>query len=93
MLVDLESRSRRNNIRMFGVEEGTEGRSVQDFVSELLQHKIPIPNGLELKIERAHRIYRNHALENSHARFLSISRNSQRKNLYSEKLGKRSKSR
>lgn len=55
-LVDLESRSRRNNIRLFGVEEGSEGRSVQDFVSELLQQEIPILAGLDLKIQRAHRI-------------------------------------
>ncbi|CAI5692670.1 unnamed protein product [Oreochromis niloticus] len=55
-LADLESRSRRNNIRMFGVEEGAEGRSVQDFVSELLQHEILIPDGLELKIQGDHRI-------------------------------------
>lgn len=34
-LADLESKSHRNNIRMFGVEDSVEGKSVQ----ELLQHK------------------------------------------------------
>lgn len=54
-LTDLESRSRRNNIRIFGVAEGEEGSSVMRFVSDLLKRELPLPADLDLKIQRAHR--------------------------------------
>lgn len=55
-LTDLESRSRRNNIRIFGVAEGEEGEnSVPEFIESLLRSKLPIPEELNLKIQRAHR--------------------------------------
>ena len=54
-LNDLESCSRRNNIRIFGVAEGEEGEdSVPEFVEALIRSKLPIPDGMELKIHRAH---------------------------------------
>lgn len=54
-VVDLESRSRRNNIRIYGVPEEKEGRSVTEFVNELFKSHLTLPEGLELRIQRAHR--------------------------------------
>lgn len=54
-LTDLESRSRRNNIRLFGVGEGEEGKSVAQFITDLLKRELPLPAELDLKIQRAHR--------------------------------------
>lgn len=54
-IVDLESRSRRNNMRIYGVPEGKEGASVVEFVEELLQSHLSLPEGVELQIQRAHR--------------------------------------
>lgn len=55
-LNDLESRSRRNNIRIFGVSEGEEGEdSVPEFVEALIRSKLPVPDDMELNIQRAHR--------------------------------------
>lgn len=52
---DLESRSRRNNIRIFGVAEGEEGNSVLKFMEDFLKETLPLPDDLDLGIQRAHR--------------------------------------
>lgn len=54
---DLESRSRRNNIRVVSVPEGVEGLRPTDFIAGLLQDLL----GLEEKplLDRAHRSLRN----------------------------------
>lgn len=54
-LTDLESRSRRNNLHIFGVAEGEEGNSVSQFIEGLLRRELPLPQDLDLKIQRAHR--------------------------------------
>ncbi|KAI3374166.1 hypothetical protein L3Q82_006026 [Scortum barcoo] len=55
-LNDIESRSRRNNIRIFGVAEGEEGEdSVPEFVEALIRSRLSIPGGMELNIQRTHR--------------------------------------
>ena len=56
-LVDLEARSRRNNIRIFGAGEGEEEAfsSVTKFVESLLRTKLDLPESLDLKIQRCHR--------------------------------------
>uniref|UniRef100_A0AAV2KV15 L1 transposable element RRM domain-containing protein n=1 Tax=Knipowitschia caucasica TaxID=637954 RepID=A0AAV2KV15_KNICA len=54
-VTDLESRSRRNNIRLFGVREGEENTSVMQFMADFLQRELPL-TGIELKIQRAHRV-------------------------------------
>jgi len=54
-LTDLEGRSRRNNVRIFGVPEGSEGDSVIRFVEEILQRELALPEGTNLLIQRAHR--------------------------------------
>lgn len=54
-VLDLESRSRRNNIRVFGIPEGQEGVSVTQFIEKLLQSQLQLPEDFNLKIQRAHR--------------------------------------
>lgn len=54
-VADLESRSRRNNIRIYGVPEEKEGGSVIEFVNELFKRHLALPEGLELRVQRAHR--------------------------------------
>lgn len=60
---DLESRSRRNNIRVMGVPEGLEGPRPTDFIAQLLQDLL----GLEEKplLDRAHRTLREKPKEGS----------------------------
>lgn len=52
-LMDLESRSRRNNILIFGVPEGEERSSAIRFVLELLKRELPITADENLKIQWA----------------------------------------
>ncbi|CAM4570728.1 unnamed protein product [Leuciscus chuanchicus] len=57
-LLDLESRSRRDNIRIYGVPEGTEKESTTmvSFVENLLQEGLELTDDMpDLHIERAHR--------------------------------------
>ncbi|KAK7886671.1 hypothetical protein WMY93_026292 [Mugilogobius chulae] len=54
-IVDLESRGRRNNLRIYGIPEEKEGKSVLDFVSDLFKTHIKLPEGVQLQIQRAHR--------------------------------------
>uniref|UniRef100_A0A8C2H697 L1 transposable element RRM domain-containing protein n=1 Tax=Cyprinus carpio TaxID=7962 RepID=A0A8C2H697_CYPCA len=56
-LTDLESRSRRNNIRLFRVGKGEEGKSVTQFVTDFLKRELPLPADFDLKIQRAHRVF------------------------------------
>lgn len=53
--VDLESRSRRNNIRLFGLAEGEETNPVPQFMDTFLKTQLEIPPQIDLKIQRAHR--------------------------------------
>lgn len=54
-VTDLESRSRRNNIRLYGIPEGSEGDSMTTFVEKLLTSELTLPDGMNLLIQRAHR--------------------------------------
>jgi len=54
-VTDLESRSRRNNIRVYGVPEDSEGDSMIKFVENLLTTELALPDGMSLQIQRAHR--------------------------------------
>lgn len=55
-LTDLESRSRRNNMRIFGVDEREQPKSMVQFMTDFLQRELKLPADLDLKIQRAHRI-------------------------------------
>ncbi|CAL9707344.1 unnamed protein product [Knipowitschia caucasica] len=56
---DLEGRSRRNNIRIYGIAEKTEGTSmpafIESFILNELRESIGVQRGADLGIERAHR--------------------------------------
>ena len=56
-LTDLEGRSRRENMRIYGVTEGKEGeaRSLVPFVAKMLRESLNIPAETPLQIQRAHR--------------------------------------
>ena len=54
-LTDLEARSRRNNVRIFGLPEDTEGASVAEYLGKLLKKELKLPDGTNLQIQRAHR--------------------------------------
>lgn len=53
-LDDLEMRSRRNNLRIYGIPEDTEETSVLNFVEEWLRAELTID--VDLQIQRAHRV-------------------------------------
>lgn len=53
-LTDLESRSRQNNIRIYGASEGAEGESVVKYV-ETLKRELSLQKDFNLLIQRAHR--------------------------------------
>ena len=52
---DLQNRLRRNNIRIFQIPEGSEGKDMAGFAKDLLQKELKLPPDLDIKIERAHR--------------------------------------
>lgn len=62
-VIDLVSRSRRNNIRIYGVPEDSEGESVIDFVQNLLTKELPLPNSMPLQIQHAHRALTQNSAE------------------------------
>lgn len=52
---DLQNRTRRNNLRIYRVPEGSEGKDVKKFVAEMIQSVLkPMPD-VNMQIERAHR--------------------------------------
>ena len=53
--VDLESRARRNNLRIYGVTEDNENNDMLNYISNLIQTALPLPEDLNLNIVRAHR--------------------------------------
>lgn len=56
-LMDLEGRSRRENVRLYGVKEGAEEATatMTTFVEDLLIKGLELPSSTALNIERAHR--------------------------------------
>lgn len=55
-ITELEGHSRRNNIRIYGISEGSEGTSMINFVENLIKSELGASIGLDdLGIERAHR--------------------------------------
>ena len=44
-----------NNLRIYGIPKGKDGKSVAHFVCELLKKHLGLPPGVELQIQRAHR--------------------------------------
>ena len=54
-MTDLEGRSRRNNIRIFGIPEGTEENSTSKYLERFLTTELELPRDTPLQIQRAHR--------------------------------------
>lgn len=54
-VTDLEGRSRRNNIRIYGIKEGTEGTSMLAFIDNFLKTELALDSTADLQIQRAHR--------------------------------------
>lgn len=54
-LIDLEGRSRRNNMRIFGIPEGAEGDSISRYIENLLRKELELPTETRLLIQRTHR--------------------------------------
>uniref|UniRef100_A0A3Q2ZBQ9 L1 transposable element RRM domain-containing protein n=1 Tax=Kryptolebias marmoratus TaxID=37003 RepID=A0A3Q2ZBQ9_KRYMA len=52
-VTDLEGRSRRNNICIYGIKEEAEGNSMQTFIANFLKEQLSISQ--DLQIQRAHR--------------------------------------
>lgn len=69
-LTDLEGRSRRNNIRIWGVKEGLEGDSVTKYIDGLIHEKLGLTD--ELQIQRAHRALAPKPSENKPARAIIV---------------------
>ncbi len=58
-VTDLESRSRRNNIRLTGLKEGAEADNLVSFLNKIFQYILDIKDGDPLpEIDRAHRALR-----------------------------------
>lgn len=57
-LMDMEDRSRRNNLRFVGIQEGSEGTDMEAFLEEILPQLLGIPTqSHSCDIERAHRAH------------------------------------
>lgn len=55
-LTELESRSRRNNLRIYGIPEESEGPNLTEFVSKLIKSQVGPPvTDMDLGIQRCHR--------------------------------------
>ncbi|KAJ1174566.1 hypothetical protein NDU88_006387 [Pleurodeles waltl] len=55
-LIDLEDRSRRNNVRLFGFTEGIEGADIFSYLRETLPKLTDITFDPPLEFQRAHRL-------------------------------------
>ena len=54
-VTDVEARSRRSNLRCFGVREGAEGENVAEFMTELIKGEFGSLRGVDLGMQRCHR--------------------------------------
>ena len=54
-VTDVEARSRRSNLRCFGVREGAEGENVAEFMTELIKGEFDSLREVDLGMQRCHR--------------------------------------
>lgn len=56
-IIGLESQSRRDNVRIYGIPEESEqnAQSMATYVEQLLRENLAIPHTVQLRVERAHR--------------------------------------
>uniref|UniRef100_A0A8C2FVR2 LINE-1 type transposase domain-containing 1 n=1 Tax=Cyprinus carpio TaxID=7962 RepID=A0A8C2FVR2_CYPCA len=56
-IMDIEDRSRRNNVRLVGLPAGAEGSNAADFLRANLSKWIPSMKGCDIEIDRTHCVY------------------------------------
>lgn len=61
---DSNNRAHRNNIRIVGVTEGTEGRDIYAFLHKLIPTVLKLTFDMPFEIERAHRVPKQAPLNN-----------------------------
>uniref|UniRef100_A0A3Q4GJ23 L1 transposable element RRM domain-containing protein n=1 Tax=Neolamprologus brichardi TaxID=32507 RepID=A0A3Q4GJ23_NEOBR len=71
-MTDLEGRTRRNNIRLYGLPEGAEGDSIPQFVEDLRKKALSLPHDISLRIQRAHRALTGKPGQNAPARSIIL---------------------
>uniref|UniRef100_A0A087X489 L1 transposable element RRM domain-containing protein n=1 Tax=Poecilia formosa TaxID=48698 RepID=A0A087X489_POEFO len=54
-LNDIENRMHRNNIRLYGIKEDSEGKEMIPFITDFFKSALKLPEGTDICIERAHR--------------------------------------
>lgn len=52
-LIDLEARSRRNNMRIHSIHKGAEGNNMQEFIYSFIKAELALPD-IQLRIQRCH---------------------------------------
>ena len=52
---DMEARSRQNNLRIYGIPEGTQGNNIQQFIDHFIKKELEPLAEAELGIQRCHR--------------------------------------
>ncbi|KAK7945492.1 hypothetical protein WMY93_001220 [Mugilogobius chulae] len=71
-ITDLEGRSRRNNMRIFGIKEGAEGSSMLLFVNNFLKTELALGEEIDLQIQRSHRSLGPKPQDNQPARSILV---------------------
>ncbi|KAK7944441.1 hypothetical protein WMY93_000169 [Mugilogobius chulae] len=71
-VTDLEGRSRRNNMRIFGIKEGAEGTSMVKFVNNFLKTELALGEDMDLQIQRSHRSLGPKPRDNQPARSILV---------------------
>lgn len=70
-------------MHIFGMAEGEEGNLVPQFIEKLLRRELPLPQEIDLKIQRAHRSLANKPRpQTPRDQSLSISRSLQPRRRY-----------
>ena len=54
-MTDFEGRSRRNNIRIYGIREGAEKNDIVAFITQFLRSEFSLGDDVKLQIQRVHR--------------------------------------
>lgn len=68
--IDLEDRSRRNNLRLINLPEGEEGDDAAAFLQARLHRWFPSLNGMKAEVDRAHRVRSDKGKEKGRPRTL-----------------------
>uniref|UniRef100_H3B0F6 L1 transposable element RRM domain-containing protein n=1 Tax=Latimeria chalumnae TaxID=7897 RepID=H3B0F6_LATCH len=73
-LIDLEGRSRRSNIRIFGIEEGTEQgqKDLVPLIQDMIKEIMPAGASQRMELERAHRVLIPKPAAGQHPRVVTV---------------------